>query len=91
MSNFDDNNVIQHHPHGLTPEALLEGLCNLQNSKDVKNTVDDRYAIVSSTIEKKKIRFIIEKNAPLIDKLDANINKLVTAFFYSRKKKNPIR
>ena len=87
MSPEDDKEVKQHHPHGLTPEALLEALCNLQYSTDVENTIDDRYAIVSSTIENKKIRFIIEKNAPLIDKPDAKINKLVTAFFFRQKKR----
>ena len=87
MSTEDDKTVKQHHPHGLSPKALLEALCNLQYSTDVENTIDDRYAIVSSTIENKKIRFIIEKNAPLIDKPDAKINKLVTAFFFRQKKR----
>ena len=80
MSNFDDDSVKQHHPHGLTPEALLEGLCNLQYSKEVCRSYDGRYEIISTTLFDKRVKAVIEKNAPLLEKRDAKINKLVTLY-----------
>ena len=79
MSSLDEK-VEQHHPHGLTPEALLEALCNLQYSKEVYRSYDLRYEIITTTLFGKKAKVIIEKNAALVENLNANINKLVTLY-----------
>ena len=79
MSSLDEK-VEQHHPHGISPESLLDGLCNLQRSKEVASSYDGRYEIISTTLFDKKVKAIIEKNAPLLENRDAKINKLVTLY-----------
>ena len=79
-----DNETHTHHP--LTPTDILDALNNMQNPYCVFKTKFDRISIIVSCLShyREPLMAIIEIGADLINKKNANINKLVTMYPYSK-------
>ena len=79
-----ENETHTHHP--LTPIDILDALNNMQNPYCVFKTRFGRISIVVSCLShyREPLMAIIEIGASLIEDMDANINKLITMYPYSR-------
>ena len=79
-----DNETHTHHP--LTPTDILDALNNMQNPYCVFKTKFGRISIVVSCLSHygEPLMAIIEVGTGLIEDMDANINKLITMYPFSR-------
>ena len=79
-----DNETHTHHP--LTPVDILDALNNIQDPYCVFKTKNGRISIVVSCLSHygEPLMAIIEIGVGLIDDMNANINKLITMYPYSR-------
>ena len=72
-----------HNSHGLTPKEILEVLNSLIDPYYIyKSETPNRYVIVSLIIRESgdPLIIVIEVGSGIIDKIDANINKMITMY-----------
>lgn len=71
-----------HNYHGLTPEDIFSVLNSLLNPLAIFHVKNDRFAIVPILISsfKEPLMVVIEKDAPLMNRQKAKINKIVTIY-----------
>lgn len=74
--------VLELSAHELTPEEIYDVIKNISESKEAYKTRDSRYMVISNTVAAcgYYIVAVIETGASLINKRDANINKLVAVY-----------
>ena len=71
-----------HNFHGLTEEDVYLALESIQNPYAVMASKNDRYSIISIEASHfgKQLIVVIEKNASLIQNINAKVNKVVTIY-----------
>ena len=72
-----------HNSHGLTPKEILDVLNSLTDPYYIyKSETPNRYVIVSLIIRESgdPLIIVIEVGSGIIDKIDANINKMITMY-----------
>ena len=71
-----------HNYHGLSPEDIYNALNSIEEPYCVFRVKNERYAIIPTYISsfKEPLMVVIEKGSELINKKNANINKIVTIY-----------
>jgi len=77
-----EGNSGSHNYHDLTPEDIYEALNSIVDPYCILRVKNERYAIVPVFISSfnEPLMIVIEKGAELINRQNANINKIVTIY-----------
>lgn len=78
----------RHHFHGLKPEEILNALLELKNAKDITESYDGRYLIITlaTTSESAQIAIVIDPNSLSQNDLRTKVIKIITIYPHKKKK-----
>ncbi len=77
----------KHHYHQLSPQEILDALKDIKNSKDVNESYDGRYLIITLVMHQNDapIAIILEPHGQLKENVGVDVARVITMYPYNKK------